>query len=174
MAEKSASSLATFSAFGSEAAFANSHISAPPPVYSTKGMETYGNFRGAATSVAAPSALHPSPRRSAAAAPGPVKTPPRRLRRPPHPNHRRGGVRPRRRPGGGASSDAAAAKGWRPFQRAACSSMHGQLQQYISRGRAGWVEINSSIYVHLVVEAISFWLLRLWRYVGCGFLFRPK
>ena len=166
MAEKSASSLATFSAFGSEAAFANSHISAPPPVYSTKGMETYGNFRGAATSVAAPSARHPSPRRSAAAAPGPVKTPPRRLRRPPHPNHRRGGVRPRRRPGGGASSDAAAAKGWRPFQRAACSSMHGQLQQYISRGRAGWVEINSSIYVHLVVEEISFWLLRLWRYVG--------
>ena len=60
------------------------------------------------------------------------------------------------RPGEDAASAAAAAKGWRPFQRAACSSMHGQLKHYISRERAGWVEINSSIYVHLVVEEISF------------------
>ncbi len=43
------------------------------------------------------------------------------------------------RPGEDAASAAtAAAKGWRPFQRAACSSMHGQLQQYISQPWEVW------------------------------------
>ena len=138
--------MATFSAFGSEVAFRT--LRPPPPVYSSTGKKLIG-ILGAAASVAAPSALHPSPRRSAAAASGPVKT------MPPLPLQQIG-LAPV------------------PESCLQLDARPAPALEEVSRGRAGWVEINLSIYVHLVVHEVGLWLLRLCRYVVCSSLFSPE
>ena len=112
------------------------------------GEDAASAFLGAAASVAAPSALQPSPRRSAAAASGPAKTLP---------------LPPRRQKGLAPVSESCLQLDARPAPAL-----------YNTQGRAGWVEINSSIYVHLVVVEISFLVVTTLALCRLLILFSPE